>query len=216
MGGHTDAINRAAFPPRLAYSLLRFATAPANRPALLGDLHEQFLHRTTTSPRAARAWYWKQAVRSLPHIAWSRLRSPKGKNIALLILTTVFAVIMTSIWDRHISRASVQYIAAQPNAPSLLVMRSLYFAVQSVGIGLAGSIIAGLTFDKNSSFVKNVFYRLGPTLLLFLTVSTISLSSREGGFPALYLAIRIGLAIPALLVGARLASQLMGKTQKLN
>jgi hypothetical protein len=52
-------------PPRLASALLGWRLAPVWRDFVLGDLEEEFAARATVSPRRARAWYWRQAVRCL-------------------------------------------------------------------------------------------------------------------------------------------------------
>src|SRR5262249_32289689 len=54
-------------PPPLAQWLMERSLVPADRTAVLGDLHEEFLMRAATDglPRARR-WYWRAALRSLP------------------------------------------------------------------------------------------------------------------------------------------------------
>jgi putative ABC transport system permease protein len=54
-----------AAPPSLAARLLAWRLSPAWREYVLGDLEEAFHARAAVSPRAARAWYWRQALRCL-------------------------------------------------------------------------------------------------------------------------------------------------------
>src|SRR5262249_56593497 len=54
-------------PPALAAWLMQRSLVPADRSAALGDLHEEFLLRAAADgPPAARRWYWRQVLRSLP------------------------------------------------------------------------------------------------------------------------------------------------------
>ena len=52
-------------PPRVARWLLEHFLISADRDVVLGDLSEEFEVRSRTSPRAARAWFWQHALRSL-------------------------------------------------------------------------------------------------------------------------------------------------------
>jgi hypothetical protein len=52
-------------PPRLAAWLLSCRVADDWREFVLGDLAEEFDARSAASPRAARRWYWRQALRCL-------------------------------------------------------------------------------------------------------------------------------------------------------
>jgi predicted permease len=52
-------------PPRIARWLLRVTTAPADRPFLLADAEEEFTSMLQQDgQKAARAWYWRQALAS--------------------------------------------------------------------------------------------------------------------------------------------------------
>jgi putative ABC transport system permease protein len=79
-------------PPRLAGWLLRRALPPSDRGAVLGDLHEEFESRLRSGDRA-RAWYWGQAIASLPHAL--RLRAPRIESIR------ADAVYTLRVWRRH-------------------------------------------------------------------------------------------------------------------
>src|SRR5688572_11134471 len=63
-------------PPRLASWLLERCLDRTAREELSGDLAEEFTHRAASNPRAARAWFWKQAVIA---VLWQqRARLPSG------------------------------------------------------------------------------------------------------------------------------------------
>ncbi len=55
-------------PPRLPRALLRLLLPTADRDVVLNDLDEEFARHVAPSRSAfrARAWYWRQAVKSLP------------------------------------------------------------------------------------------------------------------------------------------------------
>jgi hypothetical protein len=53
-------------PPRLAVWLAGFRCAADEREYLLGDLEEEFIDRASDGGlRAAKRWYWRQAIRSV-------------------------------------------------------------------------------------------------------------------------------------------------------
>jgi putative ABC transport system permease protein len=67
--------NRKVMPPRLADLLLALASPNAERPFVLGDFHEAFDERAgTTGAAAARVWYWRETLRSLPPLARRRMQ----------------------------------------------------------------------------------------------------------------------------------------------
>jgi hypothetical protein len=62
--------------PTFACSLLESVLPGPYREAILGDLMEEYaLRGESTSPSAASRWFWSQACRSVPSMAWSSLRS---------------------------------------------------------------------------------------------------------------------------------------------
>jgi predicted permease len=61
--------------PRLAVSLLARRLSGEWREFVLGDLEEEFQTRASTSPPAARRWFWRQALRCLAAPPPSRSRS---------------------------------------------------------------------------------------------------------------------------------------------
>ena len=66
-------------PPRFARWILQRALPARDRPAMLGDLDEEFAERQRVG-RAAIAWYWRQAIFSVPHAL--RRRLPRAAWIA--------------------------------------------------------------------------------------------------------------------------------------
>jgi putative ABC transport system permease protein len=71
--------NRTVTPPRLADLLLALASPDSERPFLLGDFREAFEERAAGNDglAAARAWYWREALRSVPPLVMRRLRASR-------------------------------------------------------------------------------------------------------------------------------------------
>src|SRR5580704_4213834 len=61
-------------PPHWAERLLRWSLSPVDRPAVLGDMQEEFSTLAASDPRAAVRWYWRQTITSLLPNAGRRLR----------------------------------------------------------------------------------------------------------------------------------------------
>ena len=58
---------KTANPPRLAEGLLRFCNRRDDSYSLIGDIQEEFTEIADSKGiRAARRWYWKQTLRSIP------------------------------------------------------------------------------------------------------------------------------------------------------
>jgi len=73
-------------PPRPAASLLGLFAAGDERDLIIGDLSEEYFQRASLSGRGpARIWYWRQILKSLPHLVGSAFRTSPW--------TTIFAVI---------------------------------------------------------------------------------------------------------------------------
>ena len=102
-------------PPRLARWLLERALPFHNRPVMLGDLEEEF-HARRREGRSARAWYWRQAVSSVPHAVGRRV-----PRIQWLLADIRFTLRM---WRRQPS-----FVAAA-------------IATQAVGIAVTTAVLA--------------------------------------------------------------------------
>src|SRR6185503_10459098 len=65
----------SARPPAIARWLLRRATPIDDRNDVLGDLAEEFAARAASGrPSEARAWYWRQTLRSIGPLAARRVK----------------------------------------------------------------------------------------------------------------------------------------------
>ena len=102
-------------PPKLARWLLQHALPYRDRPAMLGDLDEEFAARRREG-RSATTWYWRQAIFSLPHAV--RRRTPYPTSLLADVRFTL------RLWRRQPAFA----IAA--------------IATQAVGIAVATAVLA--------------------------------------------------------------------------
>jgi len=77
-------------PPRLAAWLLGLFASGEEHEHILGDLSEEYLERALRASRAsARRWYWRQIVKSVPHLAGRSFRT--APVITILAVAAGFA-----------------------------------------------------------------------------------------------------------------------------
>ena len=186
-------------PPRLAEALLHALLPSDDRDEVLGDLAEEFSERVMASATQARLWYWRQALRSLPPLALLRLRSDGGRTAGLVVGTCLLGWALTSVWDLYVARQSAYILAAQPNAPSLIVVRVVYFLVLTAGFALVGGAIAQLIFRSRWPFLRNGLVFLGPLSAVVVIVSAMAAVTTQ---LYVYSAFRATLAVAALASGA--------------
>jgi putative ABC transport system permease protein len=73
--------NRSAAPPRLAEALVALLSTSEERPFVVGDFRDAFDERAARlGAAAARAWYWREVLRSLAPLARTRWRATAGPN----------------------------------------------------------------------------------------------------------------------------------------
>jgi hypothetical protein len=94
-------------------ALLALGGDPAFITDLLGDLSEEYTHRAAhDGPFAARFWYLRELVRSVPHLVWNSMRrgTPSARaRLAASILTVVatFSVLIFAWLTRNGPPASL-------------------------------------------------------------------------------------------------------------
>jgi hypothetical protein len=133
-------------PPRTAERLLEALGAePEFRDALLGDLAEEFAIRTASGKRAARRWYWREALRVAPYLlhSWARrLRARDAARFAGLVGATfclvsfsLFAMLagVEGVVERMAGPTTFPWHDPQPGTLTLGVMLLGYAAVATAG-----------------------------------------------------------------------------------
>lgn len=94
-------------PPQLAQHLLGALGAHADtRDAILGDLHELFVARATRDgASAARRWYWREALRSAPHLMVRGMRGQALHAIKRTATAIAFAYLSMLVLGTVVSGA---------------------------------------------------------------------------------------------------------------
>jgi hypothetical protein len=103
-------------PPRLGAWLLGLFIAGEEKDLIVGDLSEEYFERDSHSDRAdARRWYWRQILKTLPHLVGSAFRtSPWWTALAIIVgfefrrllgplpQRAIFAIIeRTNVFENH-------------------------------------------------------------------------------------------------------------------
>ena len=74
-------------PPQLGTWLVSLFAEGEERELIAGDLSEEYLERAAQGGRAAaRRWYWRQILRSLPHLVGSAFRTAPWRIGSAIIL----------------------------------------------------------------------------------------------------------------------------------
>ena len=211
MARHSNPLDPAPRPPRLAEQIISLLAPARDRSALLGDLSEEFADRVDRSERGAERWYWLQVVQSVPHLVLCRVRSSSVQRLFLALASIILAVIFMWVWDMFVSRTLAQWVARSNTPPPLLVIRTLYFSVQILGAAICGAVITWRLFAIRNSFWTNVTIHLGPVILILIIMSLISAIDRGLVRSSAYLLMRNGLMIAALVSAAAITSRFAPK-----
>jgi hypothetical protein len=138
--------------PRLAERLLTWSLAPDERAAVLGDLAEEFSERADwTGGPAARRWYWRQALSSIPPNAHRRFERDSVRRG----LTPAKAAALVVLW---------LMFAAQLLGGRFLP-RSAYFQVVQA---LVVVLLLKAAFRQNRSRLRGTFFSVGFAFVLAL------------------------------------------------
>lgn len=199
---------RRLSPPALARALLALAAAPADRAALIGDLEEEFAAISGLSRHRARAWYWRQAALSAPHLLARRFASPQARRFAVTALAAVAAFALVRYWDVAVARKAARAFYATFQSPSYAPARMVYLAVQAAGFALAGGGVAGIAFARSERFLKNLQTRLAPAAVLLFAPALIGRLAASDAYPLGFRLAQTGLAAGAFIAGAWIAARL--------
>ena len=184
-------VHRTLAPPRLARWLLRRALDGPARSAIVGDLDEEFSRFVLPrlGARAARRWYWRQAMASIV----ACLREPAASRLEPAERITVGRALMQ---DRHglgtDLRAATRFCWRHPLL-SLTVVLTL-----AAGIGVNAAVFSVL----NATYLKK--------LPIANADRFVSIDAKEGGsftYPE-YLALRDLPGLHALIAGGRTSTTL--------
>ncbi len=211
MAGDIKPPRNALAPPHLARMLIVIMASAPERAALIGDMEEEFTQQSRRSPHGARAWYWRQTAISAPYLALKRLRSEETRRLGIALAAILGAFLMIHYWDILIARGTARGFAAVTQAQTYFLARTVYLLVQMAGVAVAGSVIAALTFREEDSFARNLLHRLVPSGVIILSPALFAMIFPADNYDLSFRLIQLGLALPALYIGARIAMWLRGR-----
>jgi hypothetical protein len=184
-------------PPRTAELLLEALGARTDvRDAVLGDLAEEFALRAERDGiRRARRWYYREAVRTAPHLLrdWSRgLTARDAYHLAGVVLTSYVFMTMLGVLFVNLARGVMMAFGRPPGAPLLVSPSDALLAAIGLPLGAVaattGGYIAAWLHDRAP---------LISALALGVTWScvAVSVSTFVGGVPGWY-----QLGVPVVLI----------------
>lgn len=199
-------MKRAGQPPRLAVALLRLLAPGESRAPILGDLLEEYSQRAARSPRSAGRWYWRQVLGSAWPLTLNRLSSTTGGRWMTAGLLAVFLYTWIVCWDIWVARTGAGWAAQGAGPDDLVLVRLVYFHVFLAGAALGGALVSRIGWLRDQSFRSNSMRLLLPltAILLWVLVDRLQAPAAQGAW--LYLVCRSVLTLPAVLLGAALAT----------
>lgn len=213
MAGNAENFGVPIGPPRLAHALLAVSAGAADKAVLIGDLEEEFSQRVRTSPRAARAWYWRQASLSLPHLLMERMRTARMRRLGLAALAVLAGFIFISLWEIFVARNAARGFAGLSETPSFVAVRIVYLTAQMFGVAAAGGVIAALIFHPKETFLHNTVRRLAPAALLLFSPWIIATLNPADTYPLIFRLVWLALAAPSLVAGAWLVRKWLSRRE---
>lgn len=197
-----ERLENSGNPPPLAVAVLSRAALSDDEDCMLGDLNEGFRIRAKRSLKAARQWYWRQTLASVPHLVVHRFHRMGARRLGVLALSSLLAFFAITYWDIFIARNGAQFIAAQSQGAPLGMVRAFYFAIFVFGAALSGIMAAAISFRKNASFKSNAMVAIGPVCMILTALLLVRLSQFGAANLLPYLLFRTAIAGLALLAGA--------------
>ncbi len=142
-------------PPRVADWLLNLFVQAHQAPQILGDLREEFSALASRGRlRSARRWYWRQSVKTVPHLFYAQLAQKPWQALAT-VLVGMFLLWLTNLPHVAIERnyypadwpewLRFAWILAFGPVNSLLAGILVGWTVTRVGKTLAGTISLSLS-----------------------------------------------------------------------
>lgn len=184
-------------PPRVAVWLVKLFTPAERAESVLGDLLEEFsLLASESGVVFARGWYWRQALKTIAHLAGAGFRaapwSTAAAVVAGLLLTRFGFGLYGQAFEAVLERFRVyEYISELGSQqPSINVAADYMFWINTgklIGRVLLAALIGGIV----ALAAKGREMTVTGTLGLFMIVSGITLSlimvARTGDFAFLFL-----------------------------
>lgn len=165
MAGPEEILTR---PPRLARALVQACAENEVRESVLGDLHEEFAQLAHADWRAARRWYWREALATATPLLGRRVHRSRTASALLTLALAIVGIALLYAWQVAVARsAAVTFAETFPAAP-LVTARLVYVGVQMLSVVAVTAGVALLTFRAEQSLLQNSFRRLGLLSALIL------------------------------------------------
>lgn len=169
----SDPINEK--PPKLAVLLLKYTTPCRFIDYLVGDLHEEFDERAGIDLKAAKTWFWKQAVNSAIKFFNVFLTSTRLLNIIVLSLTPILLClfITTVTWISHTDHTA-------PAMMAYLVKGEVHHLTLNLSVLASGyeKLMSGFSVDVYLS-ISGFYWSLFSFAVLYLQDKKKSLSAHK-------------------------------------
>ncbi|HLK32051.1 MAG TPA: permease prefix domain 2-containing transporter [Terriglobales bacterium] len=132
-------------PPRLARWLVALFNSAGKADSIAGDLQEEFSQLTSSSGLAsARSWYWRQAIKTAPHLAamdfreapWSTAAAILGGFLLCRFVYWLPNQLLGALTDKYLTYWSTHF-----KAYMLLATDGMFIAHLLASL-LVGSIVA--------------------------------------------------------------------------
>lgn len=166
-------------PPRIAAWLVALFTRPESAESITGDLVEEF-SALVSKPGAAyaRAWYWRQVVKTVWHAGWNAFRiSP-----LLMIVAVVGGWWLTGFGSRSSSHAMQMFLDShrvyELHPDAYLFWSNFPFEIGRVILCVAVGAMVGLVARKIEMIAVVALASVQITLFLVAAVALIA-SGRE-------------------------------------
>jgi hypothetical protein len=133
---------RRNLPPALACWLLQSVVPVSYREAILGDLTEEYtLRAESTSPLSASRWFWSQACRSVPSMAWSSLRN--GDWLFSLSIAMGVYIVMGVL--KFAADLTISKLVAPQQTTYVALAPIMFLTITAIGGCVAARIRRGAT-----------------------------------------------------------------------
>ena len=193
-------------PPQFAKFLISICTHKKYRDDILGDLHEEFLKKSSVSIAAANKWYWHQVWHSIAPLLGQRMNLTGLSGFLWVVFLYALTLMILIYWDKWIAINAVQSLALQENPPNGTLLRILYFVLFTIGGVFAAFVSAWVNSNRGVSIKENVVYCLMP-VFLSITVVVFYQALSRGEFQLfvfLYILMRTLILGCALAIGVLL------------
>lgn len=189
-------------PPRFTETvLMSLGASPEYRDAVLGDMAEELEWRAGyDGERVARRWYYREALRSIPHLLGNAVRETRWRGVARIANHVVTAWILSSILAMVVGLTTISATRLLfPGGPRMTVAVAVLLTTATSVLG--GYIAAWL--DRDTPLVSAAAF--GVTLGIAQISATLVMPPEVGGLWLLAVVppLRVTFAIAGALLQLR-------------